>query len=131
MELVVQHGRAINGPTAGRPTNAYPGAPYFDTDLGIQLVWNGSAWLPPNAPLSGTTGARPAATTLPAGTMYFNTSIGQLQYSDGALWLDLSVEDEHSSSSNSSSSSTSSNSSSSTSSSSSSTSSESSSSQSA
>ena len=34
-----------SGPTAGRPTgDLYVGQPYFDTDLGQQVIWNGTAW---------------------------------------------------------------------------------------
>ena len=35
-----------SGPTAGRPTgDLYVGQIYFDTDLGQQVIWNGTAWV--------------------------------------------------------------------------------------
>lgn len=44
--ILVEHGRDISGTTAQRPTNASVGARFFDTTLGVQLVWNGTVWLP-------------------------------------------------------------------------------------
>ena len=39
------HGCEIMGTTAHRPTNAPPGATYYDTTTSELLVWNGSAWV--------------------------------------------------------------------------------------
>lgn len=36
-----------SGPTSGRPVNPSVGFPYFDTTLGIQVWWNGAAWVSP------------------------------------------------------------------------------------
>ena len=36
------------GDTASRPTNAVTGQPYFDTDLGSVIWWNGSEWITSN-----------------------------------------------------------------------------------
>ncbi len=36
----------------------------------------------------GTTAARPAATAVPVGTLYLNTTVGYIQRSDGAAWVD-------------------------------------------
>lgn len=45
-ETLVLNGLDASGPTANRPTaKASVGQPFFDTDLGQQLVWNGSDWL--------------------------------------------------------------------------------------
>ena len=34
-----------SGPTSARPTSGlYVGQPYFDTDLGQQVIWNGTEW---------------------------------------------------------------------------------------
>ena len=40
-------GVARSGDTASRPASAdiYTGFEYFDTDLGLKVVWNGSAWI--------------------------------------------------------------------------------------
>lgn len=41
--------RALSGPTASRPTGSwrFAGLQYFDTDLGVLIVWTGSAWVSP------------------------------------------------------------------------------------
>lgn len=48
MATLVQFGHDLSGTTAQRPTNVETGQPYFDTTLGVQLTWNGSAWVLPN-----------------------------------------------------------------------------------
>lgn len=56
MPTLVEHGHDISGTTAQRPTNVEIGQRYFDTTLGVMLVYNGSAWVNP----SGVTAAAPA-----------------------------------------------------------------------
>lgn len=46
MGKCVEFGHEISGTTAARPTNAEPGQRYFDTDLGVMLAYDGSAWRP-------------------------------------------------------------------------------------
>ena len=42
---VILNAITSSGPTAGRPTSdLYVGQIYFDTDLGQQVIWNGTAW---------------------------------------------------------------------------------------
>ncbi len=43
---IVFNGHDMSGPTTLRPTNADIGQPFFDTTLGILLVWNGTIWDP-------------------------------------------------------------------------------------
>ena len=43
---LVFNGHDMSGPTANRPTNADIGQPFFDTTLGVLLVWNGTIWDP-------------------------------------------------------------------------------------
>lgn len=38
-------GAVLSGPSAGRPTSVVTGEPYFDTDLGLPIWWNGTAWV--------------------------------------------------------------------------------------
>lgn len=44
MPKLTLHGHDMSGTTAQRPTNAEVGQPYFDTDLGCWLVYDGAAW---------------------------------------------------------------------------------------
>ncbi len=43
--MLVEHGHDISGPTANRPTNAEAGQRFFDTTLGVELVYNGTTWV--------------------------------------------------------------------------------------
>jgi len=95
MATLVENGLDISGATAARPTNAEPGARFFDTTTKEHLVWDGLAWRTPavfkqqGAPttktvavtltvaelLTGIINATPTATgatvayTLPTGTL--------------------------------------------------------------
>lgn len=55
MPSLVENGLPRSGTTAQRPTNAEVGQSYFDTTIGADLVWNGSAWVSPGgaAPSNG------------------------------------------------------------------------------
>ena len=46
--MLTLFGHNLSGSTANRPTNADYGQPYFDTTLGVQIFWNGSAWTTAN-----------------------------------------------------------------------------------
>jgi hypothetical protein len=50
---------------------------------------NGPAWQAncPIAPSSGVTGSRPNATNIPAGSMWFDTTIGKPIWSTGSAWV--------------------------------------------
>ena len=69
-----------SGPTAGRPTNdLYVGQIYFDTDLGQQVIWNGTAWTFSGSGLYGTffdNTNQTAANTTTAYPVTFNTPNG-------------------------------------------------------
>jgi hypothetical protein len=41
---LVLFGHDLSGTTAARPTNAELGQTYYDTDIGAQLVYNGTSW---------------------------------------------------------------------------------------
>lgn len=43
--MLVEHGHDVSGTTAQRPTNGEIGQRFFDTTLGVMLVWNGTAWV--------------------------------------------------------------------------------------
>ena len=63
-----------NTPT-GQPLP--PGSIYFDTDLGVMMVWNGSTWVNANAPAKGATSslyylASAGQTVFPLGTVDLN-----------------------------------------------------------
>jgi hypothetical protein len=47
MPTLVEFGHDISGPTSRRPTNVEIGQRYFDTTLGVLLIWNGQAWVGP------------------------------------------------------------------------------------
>lgn len=55
MGIVVEHGADISGTTAQRPTNISAGQRFFDTTIGKQLVYSGTAWVDANG---GTAAAR-------------------------------------------------------------------------
>jgi hypothetical protein len=69
-----------SGPTAGRPTSdLYVGQPYFDTDLGQQVIWNGTAWTFCGSGFYGTffdNTNQTAANTTTAYAVTFNTPDG-------------------------------------------------------
>lgn len=69
-----------SGPTSARPTiNLYVGQPYFDTDLGQQVIWNGSAWVFCGTGFYGTffdNTNQTAANTTTAYPVTFNTPNG-------------------------------------------------------
>jgi hypothetical protein len=43
--MLTLFGHDLSGTTAQRPTNATIGQPFFDTTIGQQLFWNGTAWV--------------------------------------------------------------------------------------
>lgn len=45
MPTLVEHGHDRSGTTSQRPTNVEVGQQFFDTTLGVDLVWNGAAWV--------------------------------------------------------------------------------------
>ncbi len=55
MATLVEFGHDISGPTSHRPTNVETGQRYFDTTLGVQLVWNGTIWDPVGNEMAVTT----------------------------------------------------------------------------
>lgn len=99
------NGRPMQGPTAAKPTNPFNGEVYFDTEVGISLVWNGSVWC------SGIFLGRedvdlPVLSLTPPGLTVYDITNDRLLVSDGAAWLETFTEDHEESSSTSSSSST-------------------------
>lgn len=69
-----------SGPTAGRPTSdLYVGQIYFDTDLGQQVIWNGTAWTFSGSGFYGTffdNTNQTAANTTTAYAVTYNTPNG-------------------------------------------------------
>lgn len=53
MATLVENGHDVSGTTAHRPTNADIGQRFFDTTLGVSLVYNGSAWVTPSGAATG------------------------------------------------------------------------------
>lgn len=51
--MLTEHGHDLSGTTAQRPTNAEIGQRYFDTDIGMELVWDGTAWRAGGAVVAG------------------------------------------------------------------------------
>jgi len=106
------NGRSMQGPTAGRPPNPFNGSVYFDIDLGIASVWNGTRWCPVGVSSAFIDEIQLiAASDAGPGRLFYNTEDNNLIISDGAAWLETFQEDNEESSSSTS---TSSNSSSST-----------------
>ncbi len=61
MGILVEHGHDISGTTAQRPTNADINCRFFDTTLGVMLVWNGTAWVTANGQVAVAPGNGAAA----------------------------------------------------------------------
>lgn len=103
-QAVAIHGRDITGSTAGRPDNAYGGAPYFDVDTGDLLYWDSEAneWRPMGMPSLANAAAAPAGLKAMKGAMIFDEADSEVKYSDGVVFA--RDTDEQSSSSTSSSS---------------------------
>ncbi len=85
---LVEHGRDISGTTSERPDSADIGCRFFDTTLGVWLVWNGSIWQPAAGVVSSEVsftedgaGTYTAAVTVPAGATIHDIIVNGL-----ALW---------------------------------------------
>ena len=78
-----------SGATADKPAAGTVGRLFYDTTIGRLEYDTGTAWVTQNF-ASGTAAARPAATSVPSGYVYFVTDTGLFSYSDGATWSTLS-----------------------------------------
>lgn len=65
MATLVEFGHDISGTTSQRPTNVEAGQRFFDTTLGRELVYNGSAWVTKDgaAPVASGVGAAGTSVT--------------------------------------------------------------------
>jgi hypothetical protein len=78
-------GSASSGGTAARPVSGEEGDLYFDTDLDLLLVWNGSEWQEAgHTTPSGSSANRPSAPYV--GEIYFDTTLGKLIVWNGSDW---------------------------------------------
>ena len=60
---LVANGLDLSGTTANRPTKAEINQPYFDTDIGKPLFWNGTAWVEASGAPAAASGVGAAAGT--------------------------------------------------------------------
>ena len=90
VELDIDASGVGSGGTADRPGSPSVGDLFWDTDLGILVIWDGSSWEPvgsgdavtvPNGPSAD----RPA--TPEVGDLYFDTTINTLMVYDGTGWV--------------------------------------------
>jgi hypothetical protein len=95
-ELVAPSGGGVSSVVqAGTPTALNTGDIWYDTTKQRESVWDGGAWVQPGVTQTdptgaalipvGLTGQQPAAATY-TGAFRYNTSISQLEYSDGTTW---------------------------------------------
>lgn len=63
------------------------GQTYFDTDLKVEWIWDGSKWRQ-NSGLSGTTANRPTLLSTNVGFTYYDTTLGKPIYWSGNAWID-------------------------------------------
>ena len=95
-ELDISAGTESGG-TGDRPGNPNTGDLFWDTDLNILLVWNGSSWEPVGSGdsvkvPSGTTANRPASPEV--GDLYWDTTLGALVVWDGSDWEPATPSDQ-------------------------------------
>lgn len=81
-QLTSLHGIPCQGPTAGRPGNAYPGCLYFDTDLDCLIVFDGAQWEATVQPLADDFASPSLADVVP-GTLVNDSNADAAGYYDG------------------------------------------------
>ena len=94
-ELDISAGTESGG-TGDRPSDPNTGDLFWDTDLNILLVWNGSAWEPVGSGdsvkvPSGDTASRPGSPEI--GDLYWDTTLGALLVYDGTDWEPATPDD--------------------------------------
>ena len=96
VELDIDASGVGSGGTADRPDSPSTGDLFWDTDLEILVIWNGSSWEPvgsggsvtvPNGP----SGDRPG--TPEEGDLYFDTTINTLMVYSGGAWVPATPDD--------------------------------------
>ena len=96
VELDIDASGVGSGGTADRPDSPSVGDLFWDTDLEILVIWNGSSWEPvgsggsvtvPNGP----SGDRPG--TPEEGDLYFDTTINTLMVYSGGAWVPATPDD--------------------------------------
>ena len=96
IELDIDASGVGSGGTGDRPDNPSVGDLFWDTDLEILVIWNGSSWEPvgsgdsvtvPNGP----SGDRPS--TPEEGDLYFDTTINTLMVYSGGAWVPAAPDD--------------------------------------
>ena len=86
----------LSGSTNNRPTNAFNGLEYYDTDINKKILWNGTAWVNLDGSSldiknSGATNARP--TNVDIGFIYKDTTLNKLILWEGTKWVNLDGTD--------------------------------------
>lgn len=86
--MLTEHGHDLSGPTTERPTNAEIGQRFFDTTLGVSLVYNGTVWIPESGILAQSflftengAGTYTATFAIPAGAVIVDIIVNAI-----ALW---------------------------------------------
>ena len=82
----------LSGSTNKRPTEAFKGLEYYDTDINKKILWNGTAWVnldgsSLNVKKSGITAERPANVEI--GFIYKDTTLNKLILWEGTKWVNL------------------------------------------
>ena len=95
-ELDIDAGGVSSGGTGDRPGTPSVGDLFWDTDLEILVIWNGSSWEPVGSGgavtvPSGPSGDRPG--TPEEGDLYFDTTINTLMVYDGSGWVPATPDD--------------------------------------
>ena len=82
----------LSGSTNKRPTEAFKGLEYYDTNLNKKILWNGTTWVnldgsSLDVKKSGTTAERPANVEI--GFIYKDTTLNKLILWEGTKWVNL------------------------------------------
>ena len=95
-ELAISAGSASGG-TGDRPSDPEPGDLFWDTDLGMLLVWDGVAWEPVTSledgvkVPSGVSGDRPASPEV--GDLFWDITLSSLLVWSGSSWVPATPDD--------------------------------------
>jgi len=85
--MLTVNGHDGSGTTAQRPANAEIGQPFFDTQVGAPLVWNGTAWgIAGTSTYTAVNGALTSVVTQIGGAQTSTSFVGNFPYASGNVF---------------------------------------------
>jgi len=101
MATLTLFGHDLSGTTAARQTNVEIGQPYFDTTLGQQMFWDGTAWRPASGIVAeertftetAGAGTYTGSITVPAGATVIDVQVHGIALWNAATTASLTVGD--------------------------------------